>query len=296
MTPRRRPPAPELMEDAAAIARLEAEIIPWQSGRDGAPSRRLREEPTAHPLVAAEGVLRRGARPGAPGPGEERRLGTGGNPVLPTHADLAAKQGQQLLRWATRHGRLIDRRLEERLVNLGGVEHEVFLDDATGRWLKLTMPGKAGKELHARDVGGFGTRPTLVTEDALPASYLRRLVLANTRLGDDYWLHGIMDGPSGPRIVVSQRDIDGEPASPGEIARHFVTAGFAQVNAKTFFQPARNLLVSDAHTANVFRTPVGVAPFDVCVQQPEGVLRRAVEPAAALNFDVWEEEQSGLGF
>ena len=176
------------------------------------------------------------------------------------------------------------------------MEHEVFLDDATGRWLKLTMPGKAGKELHARDVGGFGTRPTLVTEDALPASYLRRLVLANTRLGDDYWLHGIMDGPSGPRIVVSQRDIDGEPASPEEIARHFVTAGFEQVNAKTFFQPERNLLVSDAHTANVFRTPVGVAPFDVCVQQPEGVLRRAVEPAAALNFDVWEEEQTGLGF
>ncbi len=181
-------------------------------------------------------------------------------------------------------------------MNLGGVEHEVFLDDATGRWIKLTMPGKAGKELRAVETGGVGVRPTLATEDALPSAYLHRLVLANTRLGDDYWLHGVMAHPAGPRLVVSQRDISGEPASPEEIAQHFVTAGFEQVNAKTFFQRAKNLLVSDAHTANVFRTPEGMAPFDVCVQQPQGALRRAVEPAATLSFDDWDEEQPALGF
>ena len=123
-----------------------------------------------------------------------------------------------------------------------------------------------------------------MTADALPAAYLHRLVLANTRLGDDYWLHGVMAHPAGLRLVVSQRDIVGEPAAPREIARHFVTAGFEQVNAKTFFAPAKNLLVSDAHTANVFRTPEGIAPFDVCVQQPQGALRRAVEPSPTLSF------------
>ena len=173
----------------------------------------------------------------------------------------------------------------------------MFLDDSTGRWLKMTMPGRGGKELHAFDVGGLGTRPTLVTEDALPSAYLRRLRLANDRLGDDFWLHGVIDHPAGPRMVVSQRDIDGEPASPAEIARHFVTAGYAQVNAKTFYQPERNLLVSDAHTANVFKTSVGVAPFDVCVQQPRDALRRAVEPAPTLRFDDWDgEAQSTLTF
>ena len=121
-------------------------------------------------------------------------------------------------------------------------------------------------------------------------------MLANTRLGDDYWLHGVIVHPRGPRLVVSQRDIDGEPATPDEIARHFVTAGFNQINAKTFFSPARNLLVSDAHTANVFRTAEGVAPFDVCVQQPQGALRRAVEPSPTLSFDDWEEDQPALGF
>ena len=180
MTRRRRlPPAPEPMEDAAAIARLEAEVIPWQSGRDGAPARRLREEPTAHPLVAAEGLLRRSARAGAPGAWRKTRRGKFAgchgivagratvrqSPPPERRADDAeewARQSQQLLRWAARHGRLIDRRLEDRLVNLGGVEHEVFLDDATGRWIKLTLPGKAGKELRAIGPGGIGVRPTLV--------------------------------------------------------------------------------------------------------------------------------------
>ncbi len=277
--------APEVMEDARAIARLEAAVIPWQVGKHGQPPGRLREKSTAHPLVAAEGLLRKSARPGASGAGEG---GTTGE---------FARQARQLLAWARRNGRLIDRRLEDRLVALGGVEHEVFLDDATGRWLKLTMPGKGGKELHALDEGGFGTRPTLVTEDALPSAYLRRLRLANDRLGDDFWLHGVIAHPAGPRMVVSQRDISGEPATPREIARHFVTAGYTQVNAKTFYAPDKNLLVSDAHTANVFRTPVGVAPFDVCVQQPRDALRRAVEPAPVLNFDDWgEEEQSTLTF
>jgi hypothetical protein len=98
-------------------------------------------------------------------------------------------------------------------------------------------------------------------------------------------------------MVVSQRDISGEPASVAEIARHFVTAGYVQVNAKTFYQHARNLLVSDAHSANVFRTSEGVAPFDVCVQQPRDLLRRAVEPSPVLNFDDWgEADQPSLKF
>ncbi len=180
-------------------------------------------------------------------------------------------------------------------MSIGGVEHEVFLDDDTSRWIKMTMPGKGGKELHAREEQP-GVRPTLITEDALPSAYLRRLVLANERLGDDFWLHGVIDHPAGPRLVVSQKHIRGEPASPREIARHFLTAGFTEVNAKTFYDAGENLLVSDAHTANVFRTSEGVVPFDVCVQQPRGVLLEAVRPAATLSFDDWEEEQPTLTF
>ncbi len=289
------PPAAPPLDDSAAIARLEESVIPWQNGGDEPRARRrLREEPAANPLRAAEGLLRKSARAGAPGPRGQRA--TGGTDAAAARARAAAefaRQGRQIFHWAQRHGRLIDRRLEERLVSLGGVEHEVFLDDATGRWLKMTMPGKAGKELHAREES-LGVRPVLLTEDALPAAYLRRLRLANWKLGDDFWLHGVIAHPAGPRMVVSQRDIDGEPATPEDIARHFVTAGYRQINAKTFYQPEKNLLVSDAHTANVFRTPLGVAPFDVCVQEPRDALRRAVEPSPTLDFDDWGDEQAAL--
>ena len=159
----------------------------------------------------------------------------------------------------------------------------------------MTMPGKGGKELHAREEG-MGVRPTLITEDALPSSYLRRLVLANRRLGDDFWLHGVIDHPAGPRMIVSQKHLRGAPASPADIARHFTTAGFAEVNAKTFYDATENLLVSDAHTANVFRTTEGVVPFDVWVQQPRGALLQAVKPAETLSFDDWDEEQGSLTF
>ena len=278
----------------AAVALLEDHIIPWQYGGDHAPPpRRLREEPAKDPLLAAEGLLRRSTRAGPPG------LGEGSQPTgAGSRAAVAAefgRQGQQLLRWARKNRRLIDRRLEERLVSIGGVEHEVFLDDDTSRWIKMTMPGKGGKELHAREEG-FGVRPTLVTEDALPSAYLHRLVLANRRLGDDFWLHGVIDHPAGPRLVVSQKHLRGAPASPADIARHFTTAGFAEVNAKTFYDATENLLVSDAHTANVFRTPEGVVPFDVCVQQPRGALLQAVKPAETLSFDDWDEEQPTLTF
>ena len=169
----------------------------------------------------------------------------------------------------------------------------MFLDDASKRWLKLTMPGRGGKELHVLEQG-FGVRPTLITEDALLSEYLHRLRLANERLGDDFWLHGVIPHPDGPRLVVSQRDIQGEAPCAEDVAGHFAGAGYVQVNAKTFYQRQKNLLVSDAHVGNVLRTSEGIAPFDVCVQEPRDALRRAVEPSPTLDFDDWGDEQAAL--
>ncbi len=276
----------EPFPDAPNIVLLENAVIPWQrTDADAQKKRRLlREKPKAHPLVAAEGIFRKSARPSASGAGQ------GG-----TAGDFAA-QGETVLAWAKRQARLIDRRLETRLAALGGVEHEVFLDDASGRWLKLTMPGKGGKEIHVTRTHP-SDRPTLITEDALIADYLHRLRLANERLGDDFWLHGVLPAPGGPRLVVSQRHIKGDSATPDEITAHFTESGFHAVNAKTFYQPQRNLLVSDAHVGNVLRTSEGIAPFDVCVQQPRDALLRAVLPSPTLSFDDWgDDTQAGLAF
>lgn len=130
-----------------------------------------------------------------------------------------------------------------------------------------------------------GVRPTLHTADALPADYLGRLRLANDLFGDDFCFHGVMDDPAGLRLVVSQRHIQGEHAGAEAIARHFAHIGFQPINAKTFYDPEENLLVSDAHAGNVLRTAEGLlVPFDVCLQRPAGALREAVAPAATLDF------------
>jgi hypothetical protein len=266
-----------MLEHYLAIKQLEEAVIPWQKqphGPPSAPTRRLREASAANPLASAESFLRGSAR------SSTARARRGGS----ASAGESARQNQALLRWAAREHRLIDRSLEGQLVSIGGVEHDVFHDQGAGRWLKITRPGKGGKELQARN-DERGVRPTLATEDALPSAYLRRLTLANDKLGDDFWLHGVIDAPLGPRMVVSQRDVGGEPASTEEIARHFTAAGFVQINVKTFYHPKANLLVSDAHRANVFRTAWGIVPFDVGVQQPREALLAAVSPAPALRFD-----------
>ncbi len=100
-------------------------------------------------------------------------------------------------------------------------------------------------------------RPTLVTEDALPAAYLRRLVLANERWVTTTGCTGSWRIRRGRGWSSRSGTSTANRPAPEEIARHFVTAGFEQVNAKTFYRRARNLLVSDAHTANVFRTTGG---------------------------------------
>jgi hypothetical protein len=271
-----------MLENYPAIKQLEETVIPWQDQRHGTTSRRLREAAAANPLAAAESLLRRGPRTGAPG---ARGGGSG--------AADAAWQSETLLNWAEIQGRLIDPSLEDRLVNIGGVEHDVFHEQEAGRWIKITRPGKGGKEVQARPEHS-GVRATLATEDASLAAYLRRLILANTRLGDDFWLHGVIDAAAGPRMVVSQRHIGGEPATVLEIAKHFVVEGFMRVNQKTFYHPKANLLVSDAHRANVFKTPMGIVPFDVGVQEPEEELLLAVCPPPALSFE--DEVQPKLEF
>jgi hypothetical protein len=280
--------------DSVAVVQLEAAIIPWHVATDGQ-SQGLRQIHARRALAAAEGFLRRSPRPGPARPGNRGSAERGERHGSPGGAEDEAEreafhgwqdQNARLFRWARRYGRLIDPRLTRRLdVNIGGVEHETFHEPISGRWVKLTWPGKAGKELHAQ-LEQSGVRGTLHTVDAPPAAYLTRLRLANRFLGDDICLHGIVATATGPRLVTSQRHIRGAPASPAEIARHFRTHGFQQVNEKTFYHPGENLLVSDAHSANIFRTPEGITvPFDVCLQRPSGALRMAVAPAPALDFD-----------
>ena len=277
-----------MLEDHTAIARLEEAIIPWrpevvgehQANPEKAadPARRLRQAHAGSALAAAEGFLRGSLRPGSAG-------AHGGGSA--NHSE-ASRQLAALREWARAHGRLIQpgliALLDRGQIRVGGVEHDVFHEVETGRWVKLTLPGKSGMEIQAH-VEMTGVRPTLHTSDALPADYLHRLILANELLGDDFCFHGVLDDPAGPRLVISQRHVLGEHAGAEAIAQHFVHIGFQPINAKTFYDPEENLLLSDAHAGNVLRTAEGLlVPFDVCLQRPEGALREAVAPAVSLDF------------
>lgn len=266
-----------MSEDYAAITYLEEKIFPWHPQEKGEPLGRIRQTHAGGALAAAESLFRRSLRASPAGAG--------------SRGSADPEAGQQigrLLRWAGTVGRLIHPRVIEALdrggTSVGGVEHDVFHEATTDRWIKLTLPGKSGKELRAQ-VEITGVRASLATDDAPPASYLRRLRLANEYLGDDLCLHGIITDAAGPRLVISQRHIQGEHAGTEAIAQHFRVFGFRQINAKTFYDAEENLLISDAHGGNVLRTAGGLlVPFDVCVQRPGGALRHAVMPSPTLDF------------
>ena len=125
-----------------AIARLEDSdhSVASRSGDEPRRRRRLREEPAANPLrYSRKGLLRRrhtrsahralAGQHGSAGRNDAADQPRRREPPPPS----SPGRGRQIRPLGAK-ARAADRirRLEERLVSLGGVEHEVFLDDASG--------------------------------------------------------------------------------------------------------------------------------------------------------------------
>jgi hypothetical protein len=96
----------------------------------------------------------------------------------------------------------------------GGREDDVRFDESSQRWLKFTKPWLAGFTVEV--VG-----ESLIMLPATPLQYLHRWRAANRDLGDDAQLVGIAKDRSGDRIVISQLDTPGDPASWDEIDKLF---------------------------------------------------------------------------
>ena len=130
-----------------------------------------------------------------------------------------------------------------------------------------------------------GVRGTFEVCPALPSEYLERLRLAGERLGDDVRFHGVVVTAAGWQLVISQRHIPGRPPTAAEVAGFFRAHQFRAVNAKTYYRAEDNLLVGDAHTANLKRVATGdVLPFDLLICQPDAALRACVEAPEELSF------------
>ena len=272
-------------EDQQAVSRLELAIIPWLPQTNEQQPQKPRKINAQTALKSAEGFLRRSASAGSSGSGDS----TGARTEI-------ERQIGYLVQWAKINRRLISPALAQRSdVAIGGVEHDVFHDEVTGRWLKITKPNKCGMAtmVHGEEV--MGVPSALSLQDALPAVYLERLRLANTNFGDNLCLHGVIIAGDGPRVVISQSHVLGESASPGQIAEYFKAAGFAAVKEKTFYNDKENLLISDAHSGNMLRNSAGfVVAIDMIVQRPQGTLRSAVEPKKKLSFDDDDESNRDL--
>lgn len=180
--------------------------------------------------------------------------------------DLAERQWADLLEWAGAQGKILplgwpapDRE--------GGREHDVTVDEASGRWIKYTKPSACGFTVSWSESG----QPYL--HNAHPLDYLQRLLWQNEVLGDDIHLVGLwQEQPHRWRLVTTQPGLQGSRVTLADLSASFVAAGFVLLpwrglgyeNSLSFRFGGFDLW--DVHPANVLLSPEGLPlPLDVIV-------------------------------
>ncbi|MES2707230.1 MAG: hypothetical protein V4726_11580 [Verrucomicrobiota bacterium] len=137
---------------------------------------------------------------------------------------------------------------------------------AERRWWKYTKPHSAGLA-----VTWEGNDPPFV-HNASPLEYLDRLRAANLLLADDIRLEGLWRDAGGAwRVVTSQPDVPGNPATRDEIIDSLAQAGWTiqpqwqgLVYETSMSFRRGSWLMADVHPANFVRNPEGLAiPIDV---------------------------------
>jgi hypothetical protein len=150
-----------------------------------------------------------------------------------------------------------------------GDEHEVwFFDEVV---VKITYPNFFGLRVIYRS-----------DEDSrcLPCEYFERWVLHNELFGDDVHILGAFSTPEGPRTVLAQKAIQGNPATDAEIRAFFQENGWSEFRTKdgcAWFDEERLLVVSDTHQGNLIETADKVlVPIDFRIQPVSGAILDAV--------------------
>lgn len=158
-----------------------------------------------------------------------------------------------------------------------GNEHQVWYLPATGKVLKATWPDFFGLlVIH---------RPNEESK-ASPISYLERWQLHNQIFGDSVTFLGALQTESGLRLLIQQPAIEGQPATDQEIAQFFIESGWKRfvIGGNTaFFDPQRNLVISDTHRGNIILMADGLlAPIDLRVQSLSGSLLDTVTQLSGI--------------
>ena len=217
-------------------------------------SQQLLQAGSAGALADAAAFLRR--RVCADGPAD----GADGDFSLPE------RQWAALVEWAGSCGKILplDFPAPERE---GGREHDVTLDDSSGRWIKYTKPSASGYTV------GWQENGTPFLHNAPPLDYLQRLLWQNEIFGDDMHLIGLWQAqPHQWCIVTTQPGLQGGRVTLDGLAAAFVAAGFSLLPWRGLgYEGSLSLRcegfdIWDAHPANVLLSPEGLPlPIDVII-------------------------------
>ena len=143
-------------------------------------------------------------------------------------------------------------------------EHSVWFIEPN-RWFKVTNPPNTFGIAWGRD----GT--------ATPTEYLTRIALQNEHFADDIRLECLLNCGQKMRILTSQRHVEGRASTYEEIQWWFANLGFVRIVYGTsiaWYSMKANLLIADAHEANVIFTSEGkCVPIDLNITKPSGDLR-----------------------
>jgi hypothetical protein len=159
-----------------------------------------------------------------------------------------------------------------------GNEHQVWFDEGKSTYLKATWPDFFGLlVIH---------RPHEEPK-ASPIAYLERWHLHNLIFGDEVTFLGAFQTAEGLRLIIQQPAIQGKPATDQEIARFFSESGWKKfiIDENTaYFDPERQIVVSDTHRGNLVLMPDGnLAPIDFRVQPIADSLLDTVTKRAKID-------------
>lgn len=171
----------------------------------------------------------------------------------------------------------------------GGQEHDIFHDEATDHYFKVTRGGifglSAGMDL-ALVSSDMDARRFQLWE-ATPIEYLERLSLQNELVPGLNRLEGVIDQEDDLAIVTSQPRFDIVPVTLEEIDAWFAAQGFKKVTPCGYYRAADNLGVFDAHAKNLVRFEDTLIPFDVIPCRPSGGFLKFIADTLASGHTIF---------
>lgn len=197
-----------------------------------------------------------------------------------------ARQKTDLREWAVGLGLLLSAAGLPPKVVRGGQEHEVFHDEPSDRYFKLTRDGVFGLSpgIELALVSSSQDPRRFHLWEASPLEYLERLHLQNQLVPGLNSLEGVIVQPDGDMaIVTSQPRFDLVPVTTAEIDAWFASLGFTKITGAAYYRVADNLGIFDAHEKNLVRAGEVLVPFDVIPCHPDGGFLEFIEATLAAG-------------